>query len=126
LSIKRYYGYKIKTRFNENDNKYNGFILGTKEDNQISYHEEKISVAIILESDKITLLRESEDYKIELTFINNLLTNGSCYLKKEESTIPLKVMTNLLVVKENSIELKYTINTKEGESYFILEYEVLK
>jgi hypothetical protein len=117
---------KIKTRFNENDNKYNGFILGTKEDNQISYHEEKISVAIILESDKITLLRESEDYKIELTFINNLLTNGSYYLKKEESTIPLKVMTNLLVVKENSIELKYTINTKEGESYFILEYEVLK
>jgi hypothetical protein len=116
---------RIKSSLNEINNKYQGYIIGKKEDNIISYQEEEISVALILESDKITLSRETQDYKIELSFDKEKDTNGKYLLKEKDTIIPLKIKTTMLDISDNKIILKYTINTKEEESHFVLEYEVL-
>jgi hypothetical protein len=117
---------KIKTSMIENDHSYQGFILGNIENNMITYEEEKINVALIFESDKITLLRETDEYKLELIFIENN-TSKSVYLLKENNvSIPLEINTSLLKINSNEIVIKYKINTKEEEAYFRLEYEVLK
>lgn len=117
---------KIKTSMIENDHSYQGFILGNIDNNIISYEEEKINVALILESDKITLLRETSEYKLELIFIENNITKSVYLLKENNVSIPLEIKTSLLSIKDNELIIKYKINTKEEESYFRLEYEVLK
>jgi hypothetical protein len=116
---------KIKTYLNENDNSYQGFIIGKLDNNIITYDDENINVAIILESDKITLLREASEYKLSLEFSLNKETKGTYLLKDLNKEFDLVLNTSLLVNKDNLIEIKYLINTKEQESYFRLEYEVL-
>lgn len=117
---------KIKTFLLENDNSYQGYMLGKIENNIITYQEENISVAIIIESDKITLTRESDDYNLKLIFIKDHETIGTYIVHEVNKEIDLKVKTSLLRLENNKLEIKYLISTKEEESYFRLEYEVLK
>ena len=116
---------KIKTFLDEQDNSYQGFMIGKLEDNVIYYDEENINVAILLESDKITLSRETNEYKLELVFSSKEPTKGLYIIKELSSTMELEINTLFMLVKDNLIELRYLINTKEKESYFRLEYEVL-
>ena len=116
---------KIKTFLDEQDNSYQGFMVGKLYNNTIYYDEENINVAILLESDKITLSRETNEYKLELVFSSKEPTKGLYIIKELNKMIDLEIDTKLLINKNNLIEVKYLINTKENESYFRLEYEVL-
>ena len=117
---------KIKTFLDEETSSYQGYMLGKIENNIIIYEEENINVAIIIESDKITLTRKTSDYQLELLFDLNNETEGSYFINEINQNIKLNIKTSLLKFVDNKLEIRYSVNTKEGESYFRLEYEVLK
>ena len=94
------------------------FVKKIKE--KIIYYEKNCKTTIFLNNFKI--IRENDEYVIELNFIPNKITNGKYLLKKENSEILLEIMTDYLIIDDNLIILKYKVITTDQDVIFKLEY----
>ena len=97
---------KVTLKNNDSLGKLNCKAL--KKDGLITYFDDLCKVIIKIGSE-VSLIRENSDYKIELFFNENLITNGSYFLKKEQVELPLKIFTTKLLVTNEKIELFYSL-----------------
>jgi hypothetical protein len=117
---------KIKTSLTE----YNGLneehisnLIGTLNNNVIEYLDDIINVKIIKNNDELILTRESIDYR--LTF--NFKSNTCEYLLKDTDTIlPIDIKVKYFELNNNSINIKYYIDSNPSVFHFKLEYEVIQ
>ena len=97
---------------------------GIKSKNIIKYKDKDMLVKIDI-SNNISLIRENEEYKLELIFNSENESSGSYYLKKYNKKINISVNVNQLEIKENYFFINY--NVEDNEQFdFKLEYEAIK
>lgn len=110
-----------------NDSVYNIENVGIIHANKIIYYENDVKVTIILEENMVTLLRETNEYRLTLLFEKEKETMGKYQMKNFPMELDTQVKTLLLEQTEHSLRLKYhlTLGTEEiGDFTFLLEYEV--
>ena len=91
----------------------------------IKYNDGNVITEIILDS-PVTLKRVNNDYEIELTFVENKITNGSYFIKDIDRKLDLKITTKRLVIKDGQILIDYVLDINDEEFKFRLDYEVMK
>lgn len=105
----------------------NLLIKGIIVDDRIIYKENNISVTIYDFDNTIKMKRSTNEYIIELNFINSKTAIGTYYLIEYEKTIDLNIDTFKLIISNNKLSLDYNLkmNTELiGHFNFSLEYEV--
>ena len=94
----------LENKSNKDNRTYN--LLGIKKDNIINYLEESMNVSIIIK-DTIKIIRKDKDKEIILEFVNN--KHSKCLYNVYNNTYELDIYTNNLIIKDNYIEIDYTI-----------------
>lgn len=117
---------KVKTILkNKTKNEiYENVFPALKIKNKITYKENDILVTVLISKSDIIIKRKSKDYLIELSFELNKETSGT-YNISNLGIIPLKIKTNKLIIKDNKIEIEYTLELEE-ENEFYIEIEEIK
>ncbi len=98
---------------------------GFLNDKVIEYTDGNVITKIILDN-PVTLKRVNNDYVIELTFVENKITNGSYFIKDIDRKLDLKITTKRLVIKDGQILIDYVLDINDEEFKFRLDYEVMK
>ena len=83
--------------------------------NEISFKDESDSIKITINNDNIIMIKDDLSSKTTLNFILNKKTDSEYYIKLLNTTIDLKVLTNVLEISKNKIYIEYEI-------WFDLEY----
>ena len=105
----------IKNKNDISEEKY----IAIKNNKKITYQEKNCKTKILLDNFKI--IRENEDYLVEMNFIPNKKTKGKYLLKENNNQIELEILTDYLIVEDNLILLKYKVITTEQDVIFKLE-----
>ena len=93
---------------------------GIKKDNIISYISNNVSHKLIIDKDKITLIRENNEFKSIMEFIYNKPSNSIYLLKENNIEINIKLKTTSIKNTENQISIIYEIlDSKEKYEYKI-------
>jgi len=88
-------------------NKYRGI----KNDNIITYEESTCSVKIIIDTN-IKMIRENNEFKLELTFFKEKTLNP--YLLKETNHILyIEIETKKIKIEKNILYIEYLINEEK-------------
>lgn len=101
--------------------------IGKKENNKIYYKDDNICVTILLDGNKINMVRKNEEYDLSLNFDQEIITSG-IYNIKEVGEITLDIITKQININNNQINIEYTLKTNGiliGEFVFDLSYEVI-
>lgn len=93
---------------------------GIKNNNKITYYHDNIIHNIIIEDNKITLIRENEEFKSIIEFIENETKQSYYLLKNNNIAIDLNIKTNKIINNENDLTITYEI-IDSNESY---EYKI--
>lgn len=101
--------------------------IGIKENNKISYNDNKVNVTILINDNKINMTREEKEYILKLNFDCNNDTKGT-YLIEEIGTLEIEIKTKNLKITMNNVYIEYEL--KLGEEYlgiykYNLEFEVI-
>lgn len=107
---------------------YSNFpIKGIKTNDKIVYKENDINVTILLDNNKIEMKRRTDDYIIELMFLDGKATSGNYHLIEYKNSINLNIETLSSSNQDNKIILDYNLSMAEefiGHFTFSLEFEV--
>ena len=107
---------------------YSNFpIKGIKTNDKIVYKENDINVTILLDNNKIEMKRRTDDYIIELMFLDSKATSGNYHLIEYKNSINLNIETLSSSNQDNKIILDYNLSMAEefiGHFTFSLEFEV--
>ena len=106
----------IKNKDNISEENYKAI----KNNNKITYKEKECKTTIFL--DEFKIIRENNDYLMEMNFIPNKQTNGKYILKENKQEINLDILTDYLIIEDNLIILKYNVLTTDQDVIFKLEY----
>ena len=94
--------------------------VGIKKDNTISYISNNISHKLIINEDKITLIRENNEFKSIIEFIYQKISNSYYLLKEQNIEINIKLKTTSINKTEKQIIITYElIESKEKYEYKI-------
>ena len=75
----------------------------------------------IIKDDNLQLKKENKDSIINFIFKENKKTNSIYFIKEYNTNINIYVKTNMLYIKDNNIEVNYTLWIEEeliGDFYF--------
>jgi len=101
----------IETVLKKQDSILKNKYKGTKKDNVITYEEPNCSVKIIIDTD-IKMIRENEEFKLELNFLEEKTLNP--YLLKETNHIlDIEIETKIIKLEKNSLYIEYLINEEK-------------
>lgn len=95
---------------------------GIKSRNLITYKDQDILVKFDV-SDTIKMIRENDDYKLELIFINNCESIGSYFLKQYNKKMDITINTINLFIGDNYFEISYNIVESDQAFNLKLEFE---
>lgn len=101
--------------------------LGNMDNNKIFYDDDDISVTILIIDNKIKMVRNGNDYKLDMTFILKEKTYG-IYQIDELGDFNVEIFTNKLDIKPKKIYIEYTLKVESeqlGKFNFNLDYEVI-
>lgn len=110
----------IKVIIKNNDEVSEEKYIALKTNSKIEYFEKEFKTSLIFK-DIFKIVRENEDYLLEMEFIPNKETNGICKLKKQNVIIDLKILTDYVIFEENIIIIKYKVLTTEQDVILKLE-----
>ena len=96
-------------------NVYN--LEGTKENNKIEYKDDIFKNTIIID-DVITLIRESDEVKHVLEFNKYKQTESKYTLKEYNSTLNIIIVTNVIEITKNSLNIEYIQNINDENNNF--------
>ena len=91
-----------------------------KNSNVISYIVNKIKYKIIIDN-KITLLRENNEFLHGMIFESNKKQRSEYYLKELNSSLEFKLETIKLIIEDNKIDITYKIIESESIYNYVLE-----
>lgn len=92
-----------------------------KNKNKISYIINNIKHIVLIENNKITLLRENEEFSHRMIFIENSTISSEYYLKESSYSLDFNIETTKLIIKDNKIDITYKINESENICNYVLE-----
>ena len=78
-------------------------------DNKIYFNKDDINSIITLKNDKVIIERKCKEYDSLLEFEEGKQIDGKYFVKDIKLYIKISVKTKKLIIKENSILLKYTV-----------------
>lgn len=87
---------------------------------KIIYNDNLYKV-IVDYSNNLKIIRENEEYLFELEFISNMETKGRCFLKKQNTSLELDILTDYIIIEHNLIVVKYNIITTDQSVLYRLE-----
>ena len=92
-----------------------------KKDNKISYIIDNTKYILIIEQNKVTLLRESNEFSNGIVFIENSTTTSEYYLKESSYSLEFNIETTKLIIDKNKIDITYKIIESENLYNYVLE-----
>ena len=92
-----------------------------KNKNKISYIINDIKHIVLIENNKITLLRENNEFSHRMIFIENSTISSEYYLKESSYSLDFNIETTKLIIKDNKIDITYKINESENICNYVLE-----
>ncbi|MFA5602403.1 MAG: hypothetical protein WDA21_01535 [Bacilli bacterium] len=102
---------KNETEKEKNISNVDGLII----ENKIKYQElDKTKITLTFKDNGVELIRENEESKINISFIEKKETNSKYYIKKLDFRIPVRVFTKELKIDENIIIIKYNLLLNES------------
>lgn len=109
---------KIKTVLKKENEIFENVVEASFENNTYFYKENDLNVSIKIDNN-IEMIRENNDYKLKLFFINGAKTYNKLVLKEDNINLDIEVNTKEIIVKEHYLEIKYQMN--EENCIFTLE-----
>lgn len=97
-------------------------------DNKISYERNGFIMKIIIDDEKIYVIRENNDVKINLEFKKDQSLTTKYIIKYMNTSVDLKTVTKKLSIQDNRICIKYDLymNDKFSDNFeFKLEWRNL-
>ncbi len=97
-------------------------------DNKISYERNGFIMKIIIDDEKIYVIRENNDVKINLEFKKDQSLTTKYIIKDMNTSVDLKTVTKKLSIQDNRICIKYDLymNDKFSDNFeFKLEWRNL-
>ena len=92
-----------------------------KNKNKITYIINDIKHIVLIENNKITLLRENNEFSHRMIFIENSTILSEYYLKESSYSLDFNIETTKLIIKDNKIDITYKINESENICNYVLE-----
>ena len=92
-----------------------------KNKNKISYIINDIKHIVLIETNKITLLRENNEFSHRMIFIENSTISSEYYLKESSYSLEFNIETTKLIIKNNKIDITYKIIESENICNYVLE-----
>ena len=99
-------------------------VIGIKRKNKITYQNDNILVTVLIDDNKITMKRISDEYNIILSFEEKNNTKGEYFLNNSNLMLPLNIFTDKILVSEKKIEITYKIENNVFD--FAIDFEVIK
>ena len=112
---------KFKAKIDSTDEKYIVEGKGIYRDNKIIYQERNLSVTIWLFDNKIEMMRSCNDYKINLVFEKDVITQSTYQIFGGQKVFSLETKTQKLIISDNRIEIDYIL--EDNLFSYILEME---
>lgn len=107
---------------NKKENKfYSDEVIGIK-DNKIKFITDKVMNILDINNDVINLKRKSDEYEIDMIFDKNTKTKGTYYIKTL-GYLNLEIVTNKIIIKDNYIEIDYTMYLENEKINFIYKLD---
>ena len=94
---------------------------GIKKSKEISYVNDNIKHKIILDDNKVILLRENEEFSHGMIFEENNNHKSEYYLKESKYSIEFNINTTKLIIDNNKIDITYEILESENIYNYVLE-----
>lgn len=94
---------------------------GIKSSNIISYIIDNTKHKIIIENNKITLLRENDEFSHGMIFEENKTIQSEYYLKESNYSLEFNILTTKLILDNNKIDITYKILESETIYNYVLE-----
>lgn len=107
----------IQVYIKSNDNISEAFYSAINYNNKIIYNEKNCKTTILFK-ENCKIIRENEEYIMNLLFIPNKITECEYLLKKTNNIIELKILTDYLIIDNNIIKLRYKVLTTDQEVVF--------
>ena len=107
---------------NENENttiNFNAF--GIKNENKINYVEKDVVNKIVIEKEKIILIRENKEFKNTIVFKLNEETISEYLLKENNFVIELKIYTIQMDISNNLLLINYLVVDSDNQYEFYME-----
>ena len=93
--------------------------VAIKNNNAISYIINDTKHRLLVENNKITLLRENNEFSHGMVFENQ--TPSEYYLKELNSSLEFNILTTSLLISDNKISITYVIQESESVYNYVLE-----
>ena len=127
MSIELFGGVKIKVKVNSilsnTTDKENQIVecTGIKQKNKIIYKRENVKHSLIINKNNIELIRENDIFKNILSFQLNKTTNNEYYIKENNISVYINIITNEINIYENEIIIKYKVLDSNTEYIYKIE-----
>lgn len=115
IKIKGY----IKNETENTIEKYETF--GIKSKDKITYVKDNTKYKIEIKEDKVSLIRETEEFIHSMIFIPKITTDTIYYIKEYKSEIPIKIHTKYIKKVNNNIQIAYKTIDNEIEYVYNIE-----
>lgn len=92
-----------------------------KKENEINYINEDTKYKIIIEKNKVKLVRENNTFSHGMTFELNKSKSSEYYLKEYNNSLEFNILTTKLIIKENKIDITYKVMESENIYNYVLE-----
>ena len=84
--------------------------ISIKNSNVISYIIDDTKYKLIIENNKITLIRESNEFSHMMLFEENINHSSEYYLKESKYSIEFNILTTKLIIDTNKINISEKIS----------------
>ncbi len=127
MSIELFGGVKIRVKINSIlsniTNQENELVecIGIKQNNKIIYKHKNVKHSLIINENNIDLIRENNIFKNILSFQLNKETNNEYYIKDNNLSVYINIITNEINLYENEIIIKYKVLDSDTEYIYKVE-----
>ena len=94
---------------------------GIKETEKITYIHNKIKHILEFDNEKITLIRQNEEYTHKIIFENKKEIETEYYLHNFNMSLFIKIKTENIETNKNNIKITYQITDSNQEFIYFLE-----
>lgn len=95
--------------FSKNERERLNNVKAILKDGKITYKKDDINVSITLLKDKIILIRENDDMRLNLEFEKNKTLTTKYVIKELGIEIKVETKTKKLLINNNSFEIEYEL-----------------
>ena len=101
---------QVKITLNNSTEKIENCVSAIVINNTIKYNDNGVVTILRINNDNVVMIRENNEYKIELLFDSKDNSEGTYFLKSHNVSYNLDIITKLLEYSDNEIKIEYVLN----------------